>query len=381
MTLRPVIIGASALLAGLVTAVVGQPFLLTAHLHQETRHMNMHLEGRSDAKEDLFLDVAAAHHSALSLFQRYWSQLTPDTAAVLYDQFFLPHDSGARRSGPDHFDGHFSATDDLVTYGMGAFMGDASPEPARQRALVAGYLAVRQSGPAQMGWFDNLYFNDARNNLIIFGPEREDRLSYYRQHAPADMDFSNEMFVRIALPEENPLGRTRCTHLTDRIDRESERQLTIGCHTPARINGVHLGAFGVTLDIRDYLVHALDHPLPGAENMIIDRQGGLVAHRALFEHSVITDADVAAVRANIDVQHITDTVFGHGAAQGVVLTEDRMGLIGFYSLDAPDWVFVAYRPLPHTHRESWLTALIVGFGVAMVIGLLGGLLTDPRRRA
>ena len=362
---------------GVAAAIGAQGVFLDEALDYEAERLRTYIEERAVREAGPFQALIDAQHAAQAQFVRYWSHLDDTTHDQLFDTFFLEHPSGARRSRPDHFDGVLEHGGELYTYGMGAFLGETEPDAARRRALVAAYLTVRAAGPAYRSWFDNLYFNDDRNNLVIFAPDREDRLMYYREQAPADFSFNHLRFVRLTQPVNNPLGETRCTNLAVRLDREERRALHVSCHTPVRVNGLHLGAFGTSIDVRAYLMRALDAPPQGAQNLIVTRDGELVSHPALFEQDIITDADVEAVRAQIDVSEVTQAVINVGQPMGVTIAPDGSSLIGFARLEAPGWYFITQQSLPRAHRDSWVKAGLLGLVVVLI--LAGGVLSLLRR--
>ena len=72
---------------------------------------------------------------------------------------------------------------------------------------------MAENGAASHSRVDNFYFVAPGNRMVMFGPDRKDRLIYYRQTAPATLDFDREEMARIALPAFDPEGVTRCTGL------------------------------------------------------------------------------------------------------------------------------------------------------------------------
>ncbi|MHA7873574.1 MAG: hypothetical protein ACX939_14595, partial [Hyphococcus sp.] len=89
---------------------------------------------------------------------------------------FAARADGTYRSRDRDFDGVLSAEGRWI-YGLGAFIApDVAADRERRAGLLAAYDVVSQFGEASLHWADNFYFFTPHDDLIIFAPEREDRL-------------------------------------------------------------------------------------------------------------------------------------------------------------------------------------------------------------
>ncbi|TGY90236.1 hypothetical protein E5163_03700 [Marinicauda algicola] len=356
----------AGLLAGGVAGFLTYDAVLKGIKDDARAEMESLIEQRAAAEQDLFADVIAAQTSVLDLFDRSYRALDSEAAQAIFERAFVDYGDGTRRTPPDLYDGFVSA-DGVVTYGVGGFMGMREGLDAeRVRVFAAAYSAIRQAGPALVDRFDNVYFTDDENNMVMFGPRREDRLSYYRQDAPADFDFHDVPMIQIVQPENNPMGHTVCTGLESLLYRREERVMSIGCHTPARINGRHLGAVGMTLDLTAYLQGVVSNP----SDLVVTHDGVLVAHADLMDGSTISEARVDAVSAQFQPRALARAVTGHGQASGVVEDPVSSGLVGYIRLDAPGWYIVTRRDYGPVQLQA------AGFALAVALLLLMGIVSQ-----
>lgn len=349
--------GVAGALVAAVTIALLTPFLTRSDRDDARSTLAEYTAERAEAQYGLFDALIATHQAGVSQFTRLFDGLDQSRVDALLELHFPMHDSGVRRGRDIDFDGGIS-DDGTLTYGMASFLGGEAHDAVARRASVAGFLTVRGSGPAIKSQFDNFYFNDERR-LFIYAPDRPDRLMFYRHEAPASFSFAEHDFIQIVQPGANPLGRTVCTPLTDLLYARDQRALTIGCHTPVRINGRHLGAFGTTLPVAGFLSGAVNDP-SGREAFVVSRDGRIVAHPALFQSSVITDQDVARVSADLDLQGLTSTIIANGRMRGIINDPATGGFAAFAKLEAPGWYLVIREPLAPSPWGAWLMALLIG---------------------
>lgn len=321
----------------------------------------LHIEERANRQRALFEDVRSIEFAAERSFFRRWTALGERDVSEEFEQLFPLYGDGTRRSAPELFEGTARENGDFV-YGVGAFIPSAAEmTPERQRVLLAAYHTVRQHGEAVNPRFDNLYFYTAYNDLIMFGPQREDRLEFYRMNAPADFDFQNELIAHVVDPTINPLGVTACTSLSRLVYVQDGSALTTGCHTPVRSGGRHIGAFGTTISLQTYLANAIVDAEPSSENMILTRDGDLIAHRDLLFEDVLTPEAVEQANANARADVIAEAIRADGRANGVVLTEDGR-IVAYARIETPGWYFVITRPHWLVHAQaSRIAAMIFVF--------------------
>lgn len=359
---------AAGILIGGVAGYFTYDGVLSAIKQDSREEMESLIEQRAEAEQDLFGDVIAAETAVVDMFKRSYEAMSPQVAETVFDRVYLEHGDGTLRTAPELFDGSVSQ-DGQVTYGIGGFLGlRGGLDAERIHVFAAAYHAMRQAGPALVERFDNIYFTDDENNMVMFGPRRDDRLVYYRRDAPADFDFHDVPMIQIVQPQQNPGGETVCTGLENLLYRQDERIMTIGCHTPVRIQGRHLGAVGMSLDLTAYLHGIVSNP----SDLVITDAGVLVAHGDLMDGSTISEARVDALTARFQPAAIARVVSGHGRASGVVEAPSGRGLVGYVRLDAPGWYII-------THHEYGPVRLqAAGFALAVALLILIGIISQWR---
>ena len=320
-----------ALGVGITVAVIAtlllQPFIERERVSATRDGLGAYVSERAAGRNTLFDEARVVQQTARDHFLRNYAELDQTTVDTIFEDRFPVANDGSRRSRDEDFDGRRTESGHLI-YGFGAFLGEESYSATQRREIVSAYLATTSVGPGISGLYESLYFNDASANLIMFAPNRDDRLEFYRREAPADFRFGDKPFVNIVQPAANPSGRFVCTPLSDLLYREDEHQLTIGCHLPVRQVGRQIGAFGMTLDVRDYLMETVVDP-SGRDAFVVNRDGDIVAHPALFQSDVITASDVDAVRSALNLNRLTRMITGTGQAQGVITDPTQDGHAAF----------------------------------------------------
>lgn len=179
----------------------------------------------------------------------------------------------------------------------------------------------------------------------MFGPDRPDRLMFYRQHAPADLDVSGEEMTLISRPANNPNGETRCTRL-QRLVQEADLQLRLGsaCLTPAYVDGRFVGAFGSSIELTGLFLSAVRETLPGAAAMIMTRDGEIIAEEAFGLVGATSESQIRALEAKTGTQAIADAITAHAARFGVMDSPDGSAIIAFGRLNMADWNLLLVYP-------------------------------------
>lgn len=344
ITRKTLSIWAAVVIGGIVIALlsgVAAYRYLQTHSRDVTRdQLQSYIGERGDVEQFLFTSVARLHEASHNLYRRVYSKLSEDEAVRRFNTLFPLQEDGTRRSVDQLFDG-ITTLEGSPVYGVGAYFRDGQGLSREdKRRLFAGYLTVRQMGPAYETQFSNFQFYDEHNNLILFAPLRPDRLMFYRKTAPNNLDFTQEPQVIGSLPPNNPTEQTRCTPVTVLLYRPNDPASHVGCYTPMRLGGRHMGAFGVSLNVSRYLSHAVSRPPENGENFILDTEGGLVVHTELLTPGEDDSETLHVLQARLDGAEIARAVNANGRMSGVLELGDG-DLIAFSRISAPDWIFVS----------------------------------------
>ena len=337
--------------------------------HRQLSFLSQYVQERTDNLDRRFTGMLALHRSAVDTLQRREALLKAGETETLMDRDFPLHADGTRRSRPDAFDGSVSQGGRLI-YGMGAFLADAAHIPkAEARALTSAYPIVSSFGQAVHGDYDNFYFFTPNNRLVMFGPDRPDRLMFYREKAPADLDFSHEEMSRIILPSANPGGATRCTSLQRLIQETASARVGLACLTPAYVNGRFVGAFGSTISATALFKDAVGASLPGATSLILRSDGQLLAYPGSMSKGGASESQVAEYARRLQLSALAHQVQARHARHGVLVSTDGKQIVAFGRLNGPGWYYLVTYPAAAVTLSAARSASVI-----LVLGMLASLL-------
>ena len=354
------------LVATVVVAVIFQNELAqrqVAFLGDYVRERSLNLDRR-------FANLTALQVAAGEELGRRTLALQPGEAERLADRYFPLRADGTRRSRPEYFDG-VRRTDGGRIYGIGAFISQAEAVPPEELAvLVASLSVVSELGQATGPDIDNFYFFTPSTRLVMYGPDRPDRLMFFRELAPATLDVSGEEMTQITLPASNPRGETRCTRL-QRLVQESADVPRMGsaCVTPVYIDGKFVGAFGSSIELSGLLKSAIQETLPGAVAMIMTRDGEIIADPAFGPEGVASEAQVKALELASGARAIATAINGHPERFGVMDSPDGSAIIAFGRLRVADWNLLLVYP-----KRALMVSAAKSVAWVPLIGLIGGVL-------
>jgi signal transduction histidine kinase/CheY-like chemotaxis protein len=359
-----------AIVAGLSIAVTGVATAATFALVQQSstdrqvRNLELYVKERTEAEDRLFSDLVKVHADATDALMRRLAVLEGASVDAQFEHLFPLKADGTRRSADSLFDGHRHA-DSGYMHGMGAFLADGRRMSQADKALfVAGLEVAAMAGEAQRSRYDNFYLFTPNNRMLMYGPERDDRLLYYRREAPASFDFRGEEMTTITMPAANPERAMRCTKLRKLLSDPSGKALTTACMTPIDIDGRHVGAWGTTITLDSYLMDAVAESIGGGENLIVSADGELIAAPGMGTRGVVSPKELAAEEERRDIDGLVAEIRARGGKAGV-FKRDRQ-VIAYGHLREPDWYFVMSMP---SAEIAWSAARTASW--VLLFGLLG----------
>lgn len=355
---------------------------------QKQQDLMLYARERTRTEQSLFNDLRRRHAAAAQALARNLEGPGAERYGERFDTYFPLRADGTRRSIPALFEGDLHAPGNRL-YGLGAFFANGAAFRADERALwVAAADVLVASGASDPEKFDNLYFFTPEDRLLIFGPEREDRLMFYRETAPATLSFAQEELVSLVSPANNPQAEMRCTRLERRLSDPEGRALTTGCHTPVYLDGHFVGAFGTTLDIGSYLHRAVNDAPEGAEALIVAENGDLIAFPGFLSPGQVTRGAVERFQRDLGTTDIMRAITASRSEHGVIESPDGRNYVAFGRLGGPDWYLLITTPRDAVAAEARSSTfkLLLGGGAALLLQALlaflfaRGLITDPIRR-
>jgi len=339
---------------------------------REMAFLGDYVRERASNVERRFSKLAALHKAAGEELERRMSRMPPAEVDRLADRDFPDHGDGTRRSDPKWFDGAIS--DGEYTYGMGAFIGEADKMSRREKtALVAAFDLVSDFGQAARKDYDNFYFfTPPKTRLVMYGPDRPDRLMFYRHDAPADLDISKEEIATLTSPAADPGRETRCTNLQPLIQNKNGEKLATACVTPAYVGGRYVGAFGSSIELTGFFLDAVKRQLPGASSLIVTGKGELIAYPGFTLPGRASDATIASYERTLGLKRLVAAISADGRSSGVIESPDHRQIVAFGRLDGPNWYMLLTYPKAEmaasaARSASWV--LLIG-GVASVLQTL-----------
>jgi signal transduction histidine kinase/ActR/RegA family two-component response regulator len=336
---------------------------------REIGYLQDYVTERANQEERRFTDLADAQAAAAAALRSRVANLTDRQADALFDRYYPLAPDGTRRTRDAAFDGEPDPDGDLI-YGVGGFISDGRHVPVEQKKLlVAAYQIVPHFGEALVSSYDNFYFYTPDTRLVMFGPKRPDRLMFYRQKAPADLDVSKEEMVQITLPVFNPGRVIRCTNLQRLVQDKSGARLGAACVTPVDLDGRHVGAFGSSIELTGYFLRAIGDTSRGATNLIITGKGELIAYPGFATPGVASEGTIASYEKDMGLKDLASQIAMRPDSRGVVRSKDGRYIVAYGRLKGPDWLFLIRYPagavtMAAARSASWI--LVLGVIAALI---------------
>ncbi len=361
--LLAIVVVLSIVVTGLASAATFA-FVQRSSMERQVASLQIYVRERTAAEDRLFSELVKVHADATDALMRRIDRVKGPGLDARFEQMFPLQADGTRRSAPALFDGRLGA-DGGYTYGIGAFIANGAEVTRDEKAFFVATLQVAAMvGEAQRSRYDNFYMYTTDNRLVMFGPDRADRLDYYRRSAPADFSFQHEEMAQIMLPANNPGRVMRCTQLRKLLSDPTGKALTTGCMSPIDINGRHVASWGTTIPLDSYLMEAVEDAIPGSENVIVSGDGQLIAAPGMGTRGVVSPRELAAQEAGRDVPGLVRDIRRTGVDAGAFERDGKV--IAFGHLKEPNWYFVMTMP---TSDIAWSAARTASW--VLLFGLLG----------
>ncbi|WP_374570726.1 ATP-binding protein [Phenylobacterium sp.] len=381
-------------LAVTVLATVGAFVVFQRELsNRQIAYLADYVRERSNNIDRRFSNLASLQRSAAQELERRVDLLSDDEARRLADAYFPRQPDGTRRSRPEYFDGAKDAAGGYVS-GMGAYLAHADSTPPEElKALVAAFPLVASFGQAARHDYDNFYFFTPATRLVMYGPDRPDRLMFYRHDAPPDLDVSHEEMAQIALPENNPRRLTRCTNLQRLVQDKEGVRVGTGCVTPAYVHGRYIGAFGSSIELTGFFLEAVENTLPGASSMIVTDAGKLIAYPGLIVPGKagsgrVSDEVIAGVEKRLGLAEVIARIRKQDAPYGVIDGGDGKNIVAYGRLSGPNWyLLLSYPKAAVAASAAWSASWVLLLGAlaslvqaVLATGLARGAIVRPISR-
>jgi PAS domain S-box-containing protein len=291
-------------------------------------------------------------------------------ASAAFDRDFPLAADGTRRSRLALFEGETRADGSIIS-GVGAFVskGNDMPEP-RLRTLLAAFDVLRATSGGIGPELTSLYFFTPTNDIIIYAPSRSDRLLFYRETAPANLDFQQARVARVMTVANNPERHLRCTDLEEATYDPSGKTWTTGCMTPVDVDGKHVGSWGVSLLLHELFVGRIPDGPPGAQTIIVSKSGRLIFDPARTVQSAKATGQHLDLASAPDPRSRALWTFiqsQKGAARFSGLVPEMDAYVALNPVATPGWHVITYFPRQAVIAQS-LRAAVALLAVGLIVG-------------
>ncbi len=340
---------------------------------RQLSYLSDYVRERSSNVDKRFTNLTSVQQAAVKDLTERAGRLDPASVDRMLDLRYPKFGDGTRRSRPQDFDGR-AITDGEYLYGMGAMIAHADAMTAEQKiAMVAAFDVVSDFGRVSHATYDNFYFFMPGTRLVVFGPDRPDRLMFYRHDAPPDLDISHEQISTLTGPALDPQRQTRCTTLQRLIQNSHGERLASACLTPVYLHNHYVGSFGSSIDLTNFFHDAVRYSLPGATSLVVTNAGELVASPHFAQHGAASPEEVASYEKSLGLKKLAAAIRRDGRRTGVVTSSDGSMIIAYGELSGPSWYLLEIYPkaaltLSAASSASWL--LLIGLVAALFQTLL-----------
>ena len=365
--IAPVIIISTMVTLGLAAIVFREVFSGdVARQKEDLRHyVALKAESESIPFEALGRRDMAARSDLLALA----ATLDDRTVDREFDRLFPLQKDGTRRSSDGLFDGIRTLRHGRV-YGMAAFIHDGIHVPMQdKRYLLAAVDVVYDYGHTGFALSDNFYFFTPRQDLVMFGPRRPDRLMYYRRTAPANLSVASQEISRVALPAVDPERTMRCTGLQRVVSDTAGKRLMAACVTPVDVGGRMIGTLGASAPMEGFVRRIIEHPLPGTYNVLVSSAGEIVAHPGIAVPGEVTVQERARYERDLGLHRLIAGIRHTDPSTGVVQDDAHGTLVSHGRIAGPGWYLLIVTPI-----KSITLSAIRSAGGVLVLALLAAAL-------
>ena len=308
---------------------------------------------RASYESGPFLDAQRNTTSLQAEYLRRLVQMGARDPVAEFDAWFVRSPDGVVRVRPERDDHKRQST----VYIRPPVKVDAD---IRRKVLVAFQL-LNEWGPAMTHSYYSAYIDLPGIALIMFSPSVN-----WGKEADASTNNFDYPPVQNAAPAKNP---TRQTDWSEIYFDDKANIWMLSAVTPVDYNGQWLGAASQDIGVDELIKRSTNEFAPGTYNMIVDRNGLLVAHPDLTEK-------IHTSKGNLKIAGLGDPLlqgFAREAALANGGTEVRESPDGGHYLAVshirgPDWLFITVYPKSLMQAKAYAAAWdILLVGVALVL--------------
>jgi len=374
--IAPVIIISTMVTLGLAAIVFQVVF--SGDVARQKEDLRHYVALKTNAESIPFEALGRRDQAARSDLLALSATLDDATVNREFDRLFPLQKDGTRRSADGLYDGMRTLRHDRV-YGMGAFIHDGAHVPLQdKRYLVAAVDVVYDFGHTGFALSDNFYFFTSRQDVVIFGPRRPDKLIYYRRTAPANLSLANQEISRVAQPAADPERTMRCTGLQRVVYDTTGKRLMAACVSPVDVGGHMIGALGASAPMEGFVRRIIEHPLPDTYNVMVSGTGEIVAHPGIAVPGEVTVQERERYERDLGLHRLIAGMRHSGTATGVVQDDAHGTIVSYGHIGGPGWYLLIVTPIKtitfRAMRSAGGVLVLALFAAALQAALIFGLL-------
>jgi len=248
------------------------------------------------------------------------------------------------------------------------YVGKNVPINADTRRKVMLFLDMsNQFGPAWNHRLEDFYITTPDNILVGFWPG----FPNWAHAAPADLWMPDEEYVYVADKKHDPERKTVWTGLY--YDLPSDVWL-VSTETPVDLHGKQIATIGSDITLNRLMERTINNKLqPGTYNMILRKDGRVIAHPKLMEkikakkgHYEISESGDAHLKS------IYQLIKQRKTNSAILHNEPFQEFLSVQELKGPDWYFITVYPESLIKAGAKSTAQVVlGIGaLSLLVELL-----------
>ena len=291
------------------------------------------IEERGRQADVPFNLVAMAHRTAEQEYQKLRKSLSDEQIDKIFDQTFEGREDGTHRMPAKFFDGAVVEGKDYN--GFAGYMSARPMSAERKRSVIAGLEAIRIAGASFHSVVDSLALALPDDDLVIFAPNRPDRMSYYRDGAPPD--FGIWEFI---LGNKYFRTGTACEGLIKVRWDPTGQALAASCLTMQFTNEVESHGWDTTLSLNRRLLSLLETGDDVQSSLILTSDGQLIVSPELGFAATSDETSVAEVSNVYNVSGLSDAIGEQSEKSGAFATKDGKWVVRYHRIGNPDWILV-----------------------------------------
>jgi diguanylate cyclase (GGDEF)-like protein len=367
----------------LILTAIGYWFVSERAEQRALSYLSGYIEQRVRAESQVF----RAGEANLMKFKERFLALYQDANVLKDPQFetyFKKDPDGALRMPATFFTGTIDANG-LSRSGTTGFIGrkHAPLTPELKRRLVLAYQLISELGPAWNGQLVNLHATFPENAAVFHWPNVP-----WGLEARAEEYFPDMNIVGSTLQKNNPKREPVWSTLY--FDRMA-RKWNVTYQVPVDLHGKHLINPSHDILLDELMQRLIDEHPPGAYNLILAKNGSLIAHPDRLDHlrETGTDLNVRTLGdpALLSIYKLISKDAARSAGSQVRIVEDAKldAYVSFAEIGGPGWWFVTVYPrslVLESARETanWLLGIgILSFMLMtlVVVGVLRQRVSRP----